>query len=1026
MTRTVRNDRPWYRALTKVLASATLFVCLLAIPSSTAAQQIAGTVTDTTDAVLPGVTVEARSPALIEQVRTVTTNDQGQYVIAGLQAGVYSVTFTLTGFRTVVREGVKISQGFTAAINGQLAVGSVSETVTVTAASPVVDLRNVNQQAVMSREVIDSIPSGKSITGYGLLVPGMVGGEHWGTPLGQDQGGMSVQSRQRMSIHGGNHEDQQLDLNGMDVGDAFSQGANLAFFPDTNMQEMQFQFSGNAAEIETGGVRINMLPKEGANKFNGQAFATGTWPALQANNLNNPLKDAGLRDPTVVDQVWGFTGNLGGPIVKDKLWFFAAHTSQRAFIFPTGIYNGTTPGALVFTPNFNSRSLDTSTAREQGINLTWQATGKDKVRLYYTNSFTDQDDYLQGRTLGTIFIAPDGSIVSSIHTNTYQVNWSRPHTSRLLFEAGYSKHAIRWTFDPAAGALIDLPGILQLGPTIAHRNMSGWLSGATDRDSPKDIQMGRGSVSYVTGGHNFKFGGSFLRQWTSTIQNSGTNNQNWTSYIVSGGIPVQAQFWGSSSEFNSATTLGLYAQDQWNLGRLTVNAGARFDNPRTGYPDQVRPQTRWVTQAFQIPAKTLGYWYDIQPRLGAAYDLFGTGKTALKASISRYGKRESTDWGQLTNPVIVNRQMNRTFLDSGCIGTSVACIAGDGIVQGDPLNPAPNGELLNANPNLAFGQPIVNTFLDDDFSHGWGKKASNWEFATNVQHQVAPNVSVDFGYFRRAWVNFSVLDDRTLSASDFDRFQVQAPNDARLGSAAGRTITLFDRKPTASASPQNYWTSVNGLGGWDQIYNGFDLTIDARVSKVLLQGGMNIGRLETDRCALAANVPETQLAQNAPGANAVIPWGPVGLEDCATKQNWLTQLKLIGSYTLPYGVQVAATYQDQPGPERQARVVFSGAAIAAVLGRPAVLGQQTVNVLTPGTVFGDRFRQLDLRFTKIFHGPHNLRYRGMFDLYNVLNHNTAVQEELGFSAATTGAGSLWSPQVIMPGRLAKFGFQLDF
>ena len=191
------------RALKSVLLAAGV-VCLLAIPSSTAAQQIAGTVTDTTDAVLPGVTVEARSPALIEQVRTVTTNAQGQYVIAGLQAGVYSVTFTLPGFSTVVREGVKISQGFTADINAQLAVGSVSETVTVTGASPVVDVRNVNQQQVLTQEAIAAIPSGKSITGYGLLVPGMVGGEHWGTPLGQDQGGISAhghtQKRQELRL----------------------------------------------------------------------------------------------------------------------------------------------------------------------------------------------------------------------------------------------------------------------------------------------------------------------------------------------------------------------------------------------------------------------------------------------------------------------------------------------------------------------------------------------------------------------------------------------------------------------------------------------------------------------------------------------------------------------------------------------------------------------------------------------------------------------------------------------------------
>src|SRR5262245_30965036 len=179
----VGSGRPWRRAVrTALTLAAKVFVLLLVVPGLAAAQEISGTVTDTTGAVLPGVTVEAASPALIEKVRTVTTNDQGQYSIVGLQAGAYTVTFTLSGFSTVVREGVRLTVGFTADINAKLAVGSVSETITVAGASPVVDLRNVNQQQVMNREVIDSIPSGKSITGYGLLVPGMVGAEHWGTP----------------------------------------------------------------------------------------------------------------------------------------------------------------------------------------------------------------------------------------------------------------------------------------------------------------------------------------------------------------------------------------------------------------------------------------------------------------------------------------------------------------------------------------------------------------------------------------------------------------------------------------------------------------------------------------------------------------------------------------------------------------------------------------------------------------------------------------------------------------------------
>ena len=216
-------------------------ICLLFAPGAVFAQQIGGTVTDSTGAVLPGVTVEAASPALIEKVRTAVTDGRGQYLIVALETGTYAVTFTLSGFGRVVREGIQLSTGFTASIDIQLAVGDVQESVTVTGASPVVDIQNVEQRQVMNREVIDSIPSGKSVSGYGLLIPGMTGGESWGTSLGHDMGGMSVQSRQRLMIHGGNHEDQQLEINGLDVGDALSQGVNLAFFPDTNMEEMAFQ-----------------------------------------------------------------------------------------------------------------------------------------------------------------------------------------------------------------------------------------------------------------------------------------------------------------------------------------------------------------------------------------------------------------------------------------------------------------------------------------------------------------------------------------------------------------------------------------------------------------------------------------------------------------------------------------------------------------------------------------------------------------------------------------------------------------
>ena len=332
-----------------------LCALLLLGPGLASAQQIGGTVTDATGGVLPGVTVEARSPALIEQVRTAVTDGSGQYLIVALETGEYAVTYSLPGFGTVVREGIQLSTGFTANIDIQLSVGDIQETITVSGATPVVDIQNVEQRQVMDREVIDSIPTGKSLTSYGLLVPGMVGAESYGTSLSQDSGGLTSQTLQRLSIHGGSQLDQTVNINGMDAGDAFTQGANMAYFPDTNFEEIAYNYSANSAEVETGGVAINMIPREGGNDFSGNLFTTFTFPALHTDNLDDDLKARGLESATLVDKNWTVAPRSAG-----RSWRTGCGSSP-----PTRRRLPTCRPAASFTPSIRQPwpSNLTSTAR---------------------------------------------------------------------------------------------------------------------------------------------------------------------------------------------------------------------------------------------------------------------------------------------------------------------------------------------------------------------------------------------------------------------------------------------------------------------------------------------------------------------------------------------------------------------------------------------------------------------------------------------------------------------------------------
>ena len=753
-------------------------LCLLTLGQGSAlAQSIGGTVSDATGAVLPGVTIEARSPALIEQVRTTVTDGAGQYLITGLESGTYSVTFRLSGFDTLLREGIVLSADFTANVDAQLTVGSVEETITVSGASPVIDVRNVNQQVAMDRELIDTIPSGKSFQNLGVLIPGMYF-DPGNTGMGSDIGGQGGQTQFKLGIHGSDPFDQNITIDGMGMETGQNGGADtMAWLSEGNFSEIVMNYSANSAEVETGGVRINMIPREGGNDFSGSFFTSFSHPNLQAGNIDQDLIDRGFAEGSQnrISDMWRVNPTIGGPIIRDRLWFHYSHTTNRVDGFVANLFPDSAPNDLDYTPTTtdpDSQTIDDQLQRSNAVRLTWQATQENKISFFYDRTSQDRSRFLAGFIGG--LVTEEAAINRQITTHVSQASWTLPATNRLLFEAGFSAYrhesisANVETVDPTT-----IPALVlgSTGGTAFVRGFASWFprNPSAQNDNMKS-ETYRASMSYVTGTHALKVG-LYLQNReldfrpVRTVNVRYRNSGYWASPFLAGLFPHGAEFF-SNSEFiqKDVAPLGIYAQDQWTLDRLTINAGVRFDYFGASWPAGEIETSQYRAEVFPYDGDSPYSFKDLQPRLGVAYDLFGDGRTALKVSANRYAD-------QLTSDILDGL----TPADSPTMSRLWRDFNGDGLIQGDPLNVLANGEFILNDGNPAFGQPLLTVAVDPNYGTGWRQRKANWEYAAGVQHELRPNMSVEFGYFYRTFTNFEVIDDNNLSASDFDTYSATVP-----------------------------------------------------------------------------------------------------------------------------------------------------------------------------------------------------------------------------------------------------------
>ena len=995
---------------------------LLLVPASVGAQLgvggLAGVVRDTTGAVLPGATVEAASSALIEGVRVVVTDSQGRYRIIELRPGIYSVTFTLPGFNTTRREGIELTTGFTATVNADLVTGGIEETVTVTGASPLVDVQNVRTQNVLDREVLESLPTAKMTNAFAAVTLGVVAS---GRP---DVGGVNGESPTALAIHGGFSGDMKYLMDGMNYNYSFSRGggASRAYYLNHVMaQEIVLEVSGQGAESETSGVQINVVPKEGSNVMSGGLEGAWAGKALQGDNLDQTLQDRGLTAVPGLKRVYDFGGDIGGAIKRDKLWWYASLRWMQAENFQPASFHNASLHTMFYTPDLSRPAWLAFPASDYTARLTWNAAENHKITFF--ESFQRNCSCFFGvQSLQS----PESSKMVQTRPSLTQVTWTHTPSNRLLFEAGFTggiNNQDIYRHDESA--LTDIPirelttGQRYGGPIQSDTSISVIDIGETN---PHQIN-GRFSVTYVTGTHNFKVGFRTYMGFVSRFHELPANPD------VPGGPSLQyrfrnqvpnglVQYLSPHTESERTRETGIYVQDQWTLQNMTLNLGLRFDQLLEWVPASTRPPSFFTPELSFPPVDDVPNWKDVSPRLGIAYDLFGDGRTALKASLGKYLRGDGSNIALANNPAnTVVVAARRTWNDAN----------GDFIPDCDLKDNFPNGECGQIS-NLAFGTPQIRTAWDDDLLRGWGKRNSNWQTSVSIDHELRPGVGLRFGYFRTSFDNFTATENLAVSAADFDPFCITAPVDSRLPGGGGNEVCgFFDIKPEAFGLSNRLISLSSNFGEQSEVYNGVEAEINARFGDGgLFSGGLSTGRLVTDRCDIVLNRPDVTAGSTIMGNSS-----PTASTDfCRAEQPWeaVTQVKIQFAYPLPGDFMASAVYQNLPGRPADASFVATNADIAPSLGRnlgrcrgtATCTGTATITDLYPTyTKREDRLNQVDIRLTKIVPwGGGNLRV--MADLYNAFNGNAVDRVNTRF-------GPSWlRPTAILSPRLLKLGARFDF
>jgi Carboxypeptidase regulatory-like domain len=695
---------------------------------------IVGVVRDQSGTGIPGATVEASSPALIEGKHDTTTGSNGEYRIVDLRPGDYTVTFTHDGFRTVRRENVTLGASNTVTLNEDLQIGQTSQTLTVADAPPLVDVQNSLSQREMDRATMDEVPTGRDPFAVGQIVPGV----STATP---DVGGTGGMQQPTLQVHGSNGNDNVFVVDGMQIQHTGFSGNQTGFYyNDSMLQSITYLTSSLPAEAPVGGIQISMIPKNGSNSFHGSVFGTGATQSMQSDNSNASLVALGLKARNKIDTLYDLNSNLVGPVIKDRLWFSASFRRWGANNFL----------ANTFTPA-GAQAIDDNRLTDIALRLTFQINKNNQVSVSYDRGFKFRG-HRPNNLISASFSDPLADVVQKSWMNYMgQAHWTSTVTNRLLVDVGMTYMPVYYNlgFEPGA-----VPGTISQYDIVTSTILKISPRADTDRGSYTTIVA---NASYFTGSHSLKTGFQYRKGYfQESFQMNGDMIQ-----ILSNGVPTSVRLYNTPLTHREDVNpdAGWFLQDSWRATkRLSLNLGIRFDHMVMNIPAQGAPGGTWVpARSFQAEDGIVN-WNTWSPRIGFAWDVFGDSKTAVRGGVSKYDVLEGSALAQNVNPNFIAYET--------CPWTN--------------LTPPTPGQALTG----CTGFSGNNNHIDPSM-----KRPYQWEYTVMVQRQIGSRTSVSAGYYGRTFFDLFGTINTAVPASDYTAVMITNP-------LTGSPITVYNQLPS--------------------------------------------------------------------------------------------------------------------------------------------------------------------------------------------------------------------------------------